>query len=163
MRPAAGKWSFGAAAIGLAITLGGARLALPPPKEAIVSVAETHEHQWDVSLVANPLHRAIGLMGRADLDEKRGMLFAFDQQQPVTHSFWMYQTNMPLDIAFLDRDGVIISTATMTPCKASSPSRCPRYRASKPYHYALELKAGQLDSANLEVGDQFAIFPRQGA
>lgn len=126
-------------------------------------MAETHDYQWDVSVVASPLHRAIGLMGRADLDEQRGMLFAFDQEQPVTHSFWMYQTNMPLDIAFLDHDGVIISTATMTPCKASSPSLCARYRASKPYHYALELKAGQLDQANLKAGKRLAIVPVEGA
>ena len=51
-----------------------------------------------------------GLMNRDALDSDRGMLFVFPA--PKQASFWMHNTSIPLDLAFLDANGVILEVAS---------------------------------------------------
>lgn len=73
------------------------------------------------------------------------MLFRF--QQPVQHAFHMQNVHVPLDILFLDDDGVIRSRQRMTPGRAL-------YRPDHPFRYALELLAGEARRLGLERGMQ---------
>ena len=100
---------------------------------------------FDVELAATPEQRRQGLMFRERLGEREGMLFVFEEEQPV--SFWMRDTPLPLSIAFIDARGVIVHVADMVPySEAPVPSRYP-------VRYALEVNKGALERAGIEVGD----------
>lgn len=87
-----------------------------------------------------------GLMGRSDLSGYDGMIFRFAQDTTV--SFFMRNVPMPLEIAWFDADGRLVSTADMAPC----PDRdgCPTYPPGGAYRYALEVEDGGL--ARLGIG-----------
>jgi uncharacterized membrane protein (UPF0127 family) len=57
--------------------------------------------------------RSQGLMHRRMLPENRGMLFVFPRID--MHAMWMKNTYVPLSVAFLDAQGVIINIADMAP------------------------------------------------
>jgi len=83
--------------------------------------------------------RVRGLMGVEELAPLDGMLFVFDEESQ--RSFWMKDTLIPLDIAFFDGDGFLVSQTTMTPCLDED---CPYYSSEEPAEYALEAPAGSL-------------------
>jgi len=101
------------------VTLGGEALT--------VAVASTGEQQ------------AEGLMGVETLDGIDGMLFEFPDNTATR--FWMKDTLIPLDIAFFDSDGKLITVLTMTPCVEDP---CDTYGPPDPYRWALEVPAGGL-------------------
>lgn len=97
-----------------------------------------------------------GLMGvhDPDLGGHHGMLFEFSR--PVTLTFWMKATPLPLTIAFFDASGAMESrTITMAPCGDSD--ACPHYAASGPYLYALEAPRGTLAPLGLVAGSRIEV------
>lgn len=85
-----------------------------------------------------------------------GMVFVWTE--PTRSQFYMWQTVIPLTIAFFDHDGAWVAGADMAPCRASSANGCERYASPVPYCLALEVSQGSLDGvlgpgAVLEVGE----------
>lgn len=78
--------------------------------------------------------RMQGLMHRRMLPENRGMLFVFPNI--AHHGMWMMNTYVPLSVAFIDNNGVIINIEDMQPHTRDSHS------AKKPVRYALEMNLG---------------------
>lgn len=87
-------------------------------------------------IAEDPVAHAQGLQYVKHLAPKTGMLFKFERPQVL--SFWMINTYIPLDIAFINQEGIIVKKASMTPLSLSSIS------SGKPCVLALEVPAGTL-------------------
>ena len=120
----------------------GCLLTSDGPVPVVLEHASTREqHRW-------------GLMERDSLPENAGMLFIYDYERSPEQGFWMYQTLLPLDIAFLDNEGVIVSIRQMHPCASSRSNDCPSYPAGVSYWRAVEMNAGYFNSRQIEAGDR---------
>lgn len=106
-----------------------------------------------VEIAETPNQREIGLMERLYLPENEGMFFLSREESDSTRGFWMFRTRIPLDIAYLDRDGRIVAIRRMEPCASPYASVCATYPAGVPYWGALEVNAGYFESQGVEVGD----------
>ena len=97
--------------------------------------------------------RETGLMCRMSVPDGTGMLFIYNRL--TVDSFWMYNTYVPLDILYTDRNGNVVSGSKMSPCPrkgreadADWQHRCltdaDKYKPAGQYLAALELPAGWL-------------------
>jgi hypothetical protein len=91
-----------------------------------------------------PALRERGLMGRDSLPENHGMLFVYPDERQL--SFWMRNTPLALDIAFVDGSGTIINIETMQPNDDENTF------SSSPAMYALEMEAGWFEANGVEPG-----------
>lgn len=115
-----------------------------------------------VEIAETPNQREIGLMERVDLPENEGMFFVSYEESDSTRGFWMFRTRIPLDIAYLDREGRIVSIRRMEPCPSPYASACRTYPAGVPYWGALEVNAGYFESRGIEVGDMVTLLRAGG-
>ena len=99
-----------------------------------------------LEVAADPAGRSAGLMFRDSLGKDHGMLFIFPRQEEV--SFWMKNTYIPLDIAFIDASGEIVRTAEMKPLDETS------VPSTQPVKYALEVNAGYFERHSIGPGDR---------
>jgi len=97
-----------------------------------------------VELADTPEMREQGLMDRKSLPFDKGMLFRF--QSPHRLAFWMKNTYIPLDLAYLSDEGKILQVSELIPLSTK-----PVY-ANTPCRYALEVNKGWLQKNNLSVG-----------
>jgi hypothetical protein len=88
--------------------------------------------------------RMTGLMHRRMMPENRGMLFVFPYAQP--QSFWMMNTYIPLSIAFIDEQGVIVNIDDMKPLTTDP------HPSTKPAKYALEMNKGWFAKRGIKAG-----------
>ena len=116
----------------------GARAELPEITLAIAGHAITAE------VASTNSERSQGLMHRRMLPENRGMLFVFPE--PALHAMWMVNTYVPLSVAFLDAEGVIINIEDMTPHTQTPHS------AKRPAKYALEANRGWFSKRAIQAG-----------
>lgn len=110
-----------------------------------------------VEIAETDPQRQLGLMRRDSLAPDSGMIFLFDREQPAEGVFWMYQTYIPLSIAFIGADGRIGSIRDMEPCPSPYPQYCPNYAAGVPYRSALEVNRGYFAERGIGVGDQVIL------
>jgi hypothetical protein len=95
--------------------------------------------------------RQKGLMHRTHLDEHAGMIFYFDQ--PAYHSFYMYNTRIPLSVIFLDGDLRIVDVQDMEPCLDENPAACTVYTPRAACTYAVEVNQAFVRKYGIKVGD----------
>jgi uncharacterized membrane protein (UPF0127 family) len=134
--------------------------AIPEGFEAIVlrvTDANGTEHEWCVLVADTDAKREHGLMDVDSLGGYDGMLFTFDG--PTQASFYMFQTRLPLSIAFFAAGGPFVSSSDMPPCTASKGADCPLYRAISPYVDALEVPMGGLGALGIGTGSRMATGP----
>lgn len=65
----------------------------------------------DIEIADTPNKRTRGLMDRSSMDENRGMLFVFDDDEVGKHTFYMKDTRIPLDIMYFGKDSTLINIA----------------------------------------------------
>lgn len=90
--------------------------------------------------------RAQGLMHRDSLPQNHGMLFVYGTAE--VRSFWMRNTRIPLDIAFIDANGAIINIEQMEPQSDQN------YYSQGPMMYALEMDQGWFEANGVGPGDR---------
>ncbi|SEP90407.1 hypothetical protein SAMN05421693_11012 [Ectothiorhodospira magna] len=132
---------------------------LPPQAQdrhgAAADLAVISLHIGDHPLTAEvadtaPL-RAQGLMFRESLPPDHGMLFVWEQPEPV--AMWMLNTPLPLSVAFIDEQGRILNIARMQPHSRTL------HHAAGPTRYALEMQQGWFEDRGIQSGDQVQGLP----
>lgn len=103
-----------------------------------------------VEIVDDEAARAQGLMHRRELPDDEGMLFVFERPQPL--SFWMRNTYLPLDIAFLSDDCRVLNIESMRPLDEG-----PRYVSRGLARYAVETNQGWFRRNGVEPGDTLSF------
>jgi len=100
----------------------------------------------DIEIADDDYQFQTGLMYRKSMEPNRGMLFVFKYQRPL--SFYMKNTEFPLDIIFINNAKKIVSiTKNTTPFEQTS------LPSGAPARYVLEVNAGLTDDWNLAIGD----------
>ena len=99
--------------------------------------------------------RARGLMARPSLPPDRGMLFVWEDES--VRSFWMLNTLIPLDILFIDGQGMVVDVQTMTPEPGVPASELTIYESAAPAQHALEVNAGAAERCGIVVGDTVTL------
>jgi uncharacterized membrane protein (UPF0127 family) len=110
------------------------------------------ELKLSVAIAGTEQARDTGLMGVTTLGAHDGMAFVFGA--PTSVNFWMKDTLIPLDIAFWDARGIIVTTYTMVPCTADP---CHQYAPSSAYVGAVEMGSGLLARSGVTVGDSVQL------
>ena len=80
---------------------------------------------------------------------ERGMLFVFSVELEL--AFWMKDTIIPLDIAYLRSDGTIVKIHTMPALETRT------FPSNGLARFALEVNAGRLDALGVFEGDRIEI------
>jgi len=109
-------------------------------KKISVEVADTEEK------------RALGLMFRQNLEENSGMLFIFEKKG--IYPFWMKNTGIPLSIAYIDENNVIIDILEMVPNQEVI-----TYSPTEPFLVALEMNHGWFAENSINKGDTIYGIP----
>jgi uncharacterized membrane protein (UPF0127 family) len=102
-------------------------------KKLFVEIADSNEE------------RQMGLMFRTSLQENTGMLFVFEQ--PSSRSFWMKNTNIPLDIGYFSSNGTLLEIYPLTPHSTQSVAS-----SSDQIQMALEVPQGWFQKNNITPG-----------
>ncbi len=108
-------------------------------------------HLINAEVAQTPEQRAIGLMHRPSMPTNDGMLFVFER--PGQQCFWMKNTLLPLSIAFLDDEGVIVNIEDMKP--QSLDSHC----SARPVRFALEMNRGWFEKRAIKPGAKITGAP----
>jgi len=92
--------------------------------------------------------RGRGLMGRRTLPQGYALII---YPEWSIHTFFM---RIPIDVAFLDPEGVVVGLCEMMP-----PNR--PFAGVAPWrgHYVIELPAGVIGTTGTGIGDQLVITP----
>jgi uncharacterized protein len=90
-----------------------------------------------------------GLMERTEVPDGTGMLFVYEDMD--TRQFWMRNTYVPLDIAFLDMDQRIVDIQAMEPETEELTV------SAAPAMFALEVRQGWFEEQGIEVGAEARI------
>lgn len=110
---------------------------------------DTLQH-LDIEIADDDYQRETGLMYRTTLEKNHGMLFIFENEQP--RSFYMKNTNIPLDLIFLNADNKIVSIR-----KNAKPQSTQTIESEVPAQYVLEINAGLSEEWNLKAGDSLIL------
>lgn len=102
-----------------------------------------------MQVAALPAETQKGLMYRKSMGSEEGMIFVFDRLQ--TMSFWMRNTEIPLDIGYLDADGVLREVYPMYPHDERPVASRGRMQ------FALEMNQGWYRKSGVKPGAQLDL------
>jgi len=124
---------------------------------SIVS-AKGEAHKFSVELALTPPQLEFGLMYRDKMPADHGMLFDFGTSRPVM--MWMKNTQLSLDMLFLDKTGVVTHIQ-----ENAVPYSEAIISSNGPVAYVIELNGGIVKKLGLSVGDKVksaTILARSG-
>lgn len=109
------------------------------------------EKTLNIAYADSPLERQLGLMYRKKMCDDCGMLFKFERSKIA--GIWMKNTYIPLDLAYITKDGIIVDIKPLTPHDLVA------VNSPEPVLYALEMNQGWFDKQNIRVGDKVDLLP----
>lgn len=110
-------------------------------------VTQNARFAFSVEIADTPDKRSKGLMFRQSMAEDAGMLFTFERDQVA--SFWMKNTEIPLDMLFISRDGRIADMH-----RNAQPHSLRSIRSKVPVFAVLEINGGLAARLGIRVGDR---------
>jgi len=123
-----------------------ASVTLPPAGYAwVIFAADTVLAE----VAATADERAEGLMYREEVPDGTGMLFVFPDNQP--RSFWMANTYVPLDIAYMNPAFRVVDIVPMEPLVTDS------YPSQAPAMFGLEVRQGWFAEQGITIGNQAEV------
>ena len=120
----------------------------PPVRLAIEGAGGVPSHVT-AQPVAGRDEIEVGLMFRTSLAPDTGMLFRFGWLD--LHEFWMKNTLVPLDLLFIDPDGLVANVERATPLTLA------RRGAARPVRQVLELPAGWCEAHGVAAGARVSV------
>ncbi|HKP53907.1 MAG TPA: DUF192 domain-containing protein [Chloroflexia bacterium] len=108
-----------------------------------------------VEIADTEASRSLGLMHRSYMDPDAGMLFVWPEE--IQGGFWMFNTILPLSIAFISADGTILNIQDMQPLDTNTVGPASAYR------YALETNQGFFRAHEITEGDKVTLPGDQAA
>lgn len=115
--------------------------------ELVLVLQEGARHTFAVELATTPAQKAQGLMFRPALAADAGMLFVYEREGLRT--MWMKNTEIPLDMLFIDRRGQVVHIVERT-----VPFSLETVSSDLPALAILELNAGTVSRLGVETGDR---------
>ncbi len=111
-----------------------------------------------VELARTPAEQARGLMHRESMAAMAGMLFVYPDEREV--SFWMRNTLIPLDMIFVDAEGVVVGVHAEAVPLDETP-----IPSGEPTLAVLEVNGGMAARLGIDVGDELrsAAMPQDEA
>lgn len=100
----------------------------------------------DIEIAETEYETQTGLMYRHTMEDNQAMLFIFKKQQ--SRSFYMKNTEFPLDIIYINKKKEIVSIQ-----KSAKPFDNTSLPSNAPVLYVLEIKGGLSDLWGIESGD----------
>lgn len=126
--------------------------ATPTPTLPLATVAQgSVRASVKVEIASTDAQRQQGLMNRQSLDEDAGMLFTFPNN--VNIGFWMKNTYIPLDIAYIDASGKVLEVHQAKPLDETV------LYPKQPFRYALEVNQGWFERHGVGVGAAVTLPP----
>ena len=104
----------------------------------------------DVEVASTDAESERGLMYRMNMGENHGMLF--DLHTTKEQVFWMHNTCIPLDMMYIDENGVIVGILENVPVLNDEPRS-----VGCPSRYVLEVNAGWSRRHNVRAGDKVRL------
>ena len=144
---------------------------------------KTEKASLKLEVADNDEARLTGLMNRKSIPENTGMIFDFEK--PDYYSMWMKNTYVPLDMIFMNNDGIVVSLAPdrepltedyINPCNLAYKyaeeshlhpddwdidgffDECEAKYSTpeKATRYVIEVPAGTIKKAGIEYGDKLS-------
>jgi len=107
-------------------------------------------------LVADdPGERQRGLMYRQSLPERTGMVFVYDDA--ASRTFWMKNTYVPLDIAFVAPNGTVLNVEHAQAQPHAPDSAVDRYSSDGAAMYVVELRRGFANRTGVGPGSELTF------
>ncbi|MCW5936022.1 MAG: DUF192 domain-containing protein [Fimbriimonadaceae bacterium] len=117
-----------------------------------VAKVKVKDQTFNLWVMDTSRKREEGMMFLKDSDYKadEGMIFVFLQEQPLR--FWMQNTLVDLDIAYIDKNGKMLNGYTMKALDTTTD-----YSSKGAGKYVIELKPGTLKKYGIQAGDKWII------
>ncbi len=105
---------------------------------------------YQVEIAESKSSRKRGLMYRKSMASNYGMLLYY--KRPANMAIWMKNTYIPLDIIFIDINGVILKIH-----EGAVPHSTKRIESDSRVRAVLEVNAGQIMEFGIKPGDQVRL------
>ncbi len=120
-------------------------------QQAVIFHTATGKHKIILEVAKTDEEKTLGMMHRQSLADNAGMVFIYDE--PTDAGIWMKNTNLPLDVIFIDCDNTVVDFVTRLP--QTLDISYPPVKICK----IIEVNAGLNKKITLEKGNKVNFVP----